>query len=152
MSWFQIWTVAWQVSVFLTPLILGAAMLWLKSQFVTKTDAKAEANRINGELALIRSDAKTESNRLDGLAKADQAVRDQRYEHIRDKLGDHEGRLTAVEKDLSRPPTRHALNNELTKVVASNAALAKQIDGIGDQMKTVQTYLHTIIDRGLDGK
>lgn len=52
MTWFQIWTVCWQVSVFLTPLLAGASFLWLTDNFVTKQAAAVERNRVDALRAL----------------------------------------------------------------------------------------------------
>lgn len=160
MTWFQIWTVCWQISVFLTPIILGAVVLWLNSKFVTKADAQVERNRVDGRFAAGEQAAKVESNRVDGALTAAQAERDRRWELVRDQLADHSGRLKMVETDVAKPPSRHTLNNAisvmqggLNAVEKAVAALAHQFEStcadLRRQSDTTNTYLHSIIEKKL---
>lgn len=140
MSWFQIWTICWQVAIILTPVILTACVLWLKSQFITKIEFT------------------TERNRIDGQRGADKVERDQRYEQLRERATDHETRLQMVEKDVARPPSRHALNNAISVMQGgivgmekTVAALAHQMEAqsadLRRQMETLNGYLHTVIEK-----
>lgn len=149
MTWFQVWTVCWQVAVFLTPTLLGCAILWLRSQFVTKVEAAAEKNRI------------------DGLIRGDQIQRDQRYEEtktkhseLRDGVRDIEGRLRVVEADVAKPPSRHALNNAIATMQGGLHAVERGVDDmrrqieaqsadLHRQMETLNSYLHTVIEKHL---
>ncbi len=152
LSWFQIWTVSWQVAVFLTPMMVGCAVLWLKAQFVTKADAVVEKNRVDGAFTTVRQDARAESIRIDAELASDRRERDARYERIKDQLGDHESRLKVAEAELVKPPTRHALNTELTKVVASVQGLERHIGGLSKQHDTTQEYLRMLIERGMSAE
>ena len=160
MSWFQIWTVTWQVSVFLTPLILGAVVLWLNSKFVTKVDAVVERNRIDAKFAASDQAARSEADRVNGAIAAAQAERDRRWELVRDQLADHQGRLTAAEKDIAKPPSRHTLNNAISVMQGGLLAVEKTVAGLAHQvesqsadlrrqMETLNGYLHTVIEKHL---
>lgn len=159
-TWFQIWTVCWQVAVFLTPTLLGLAVLWLKSQFVTKTDATGERNRVDATISAVRQELKTEVNRLDGSLAQHKAERDNRWDTAKDKLSDHEGRLTAAEKDLARPPSRHQLNNALSvlqggmhAVEVSMADLRRQGEAqaadLRRHLETHSTYIQALLEKHL---
>lgn len=130
-------------------MLLGCAVLWLRAQFVTKGDAVVEKNRVDALFTAVRQDAKTEVTRIDGEIGNDRRERDTRYERIKDQLGDHEARLKLVEADMVKPPTRHALNNELTKVTAGVQGLEKTISGLARQHETTQDYLRMLIERGM---
>lgn len=142
MSWFQIWTMCWQVAVFLTPLLLGCAVLWLKAQFVTKVDFTAERNRLDARLG------------------ADKVERDARYDIVRDRTNDHEARLRMVEADVAKPPSRHTLNNAISVMQGGLTGVEKSVTALGHQletqsadlrrqMETMSTYLHTVIEKHL---
>lgn len=142
MSWFQIWTIAWQVAVFLTPLLVGCAVLWLKAQFVTKIEFQAERNR------------------LDGIRDSDKVERDQRYDLLKEKTADHETRLRMVEAEGASPPSRHALNATMATMQGALQAVTRGVDDLhrqmeardGDlrrQMETMNAYLHTVIEKHL---
>jgi hypothetical protein len=132
LSWFQLWTICWQVAMFVTPIFMAAFALWMRSQFVTKTDATAERNRIDGAMA------------------ASKTLGDTRYESLKDKSADHEGRIKTLEKSGEEPPTRHSLNNEITKLIGVVGRLESAVSGLASQAQTTQTYLHTLVERGLD--
>ena len=142
MTWFQIWTVCWQVAVFLTPLLVGIAVLWLKSQFVTKADATSEKNRVDAHFA------------------SDKVERDGRYDILREKTQDHETRLRMVEADVAKPPSRHVLNNAIATMQGGIHSLGKSLDQLRGQMEsqgsearrqieTQNQYLHALIDKHL---
>lgn len=150
MTWFQIWTISWQVAVFLTPIMLSCAVLWLRAQFVTKVDAVTERNRIDSLIDGLKLTIATEMARLALQRDADEKERNQRYELLKDGKADHESRIRVLEADMAKPPTRHALNNELTKVVASNAGLERAVSGLGRQIDTVHNYMHTLVERGME--
>ncbi len=140
MTWFQIWTVCWQIAMFVTPIVVATSVLWLRSQFVTKADARSESIRIDARL------------------QTDKVERDQRYEMLRDKVVDHDARLRSTEADLAKPPSRHALNNSIAKLDGGVHSLGKSLDQLRDQMhaqsaqmqrqmETMSTYLHTVIEK-----
>lgn len=142
LSWFQIWTVSWQIAVVLTPLILAACVLWLRSQFPTKSDFTAERNRVDARHA------------------TDKIERDQRYEQLRERATDHETRLRMVETDVARPPSRHQLNNAISTMQGGLHAVEKSVAGLAQQMdsqqadlrrqiETLNGYLHTMIEKHL---
>ena len=158
MTAFQIWTICWQVAVFLTPLLLGVAVLWLKSQFVTKADAITERNRVDASITAVRQDLKTETNRLDGALVQQKGERDSRYESVKDRLADHEGRIKAAETEHASPPTRHSLSNSIATMQGGLHSVGKSVDGLRDQMnaqsadlrrqmETLNGYLHAIIEK-----
>lgn len=200
MTWFQIWTVCWQVTIVLAPILIGAAVLWLASRFVSRAEFEAykarneanaiaektrldaeiakattaagvETNRVNAEftavraemraeIATVRGDCRAEVTRLEAELKRRKDESDTRYEHVRDCIADHQGRIKAVESEQSRPPTRHQLNTEVTKVIGSNLALEKSIagivkqfetavGGIAKQLETNNSYLQVLIENGM---
>lgn len=140
MTWFQLWTVCWQLAVFITPIVTGFAILWLRSQFVTKTDFTAEKNRV---------DARNGSDKVE---------RDARYEALSSRSSDHESRLRVVEADVARPPSRHALNNAISVMQGGLNAVDRSVTDLGRQMEsqtadlrrqmeTLNGYLHTVIEK-----
>lgn len=160
LSWFQVWTIAWQVSVILTPLLVGCAVLWLRSQFVTKTDAVTEKNRVDAAFSAARAEATTERNRVDTNLNAAKAERDARWDQVRDTMSDHAGRLKAVETDTAKPPSRHQLNNTIATLQATVHGLSRTIDSLRNttesqnadirrEMGTLNGYLHTMIEKHL---
>ncbi len=54
-----------------------------------------------------------------------------------------------LESNVTEPPTRHTLNNELTKLVATVAGVEKALSGVGKQMDTMHGYVRTLVERGL---
>lgn len=121
MSWIQYFDIVWKIAIVLTPLVIGGGILWLKSQFATKSEALIEKNRVDGELKRV------------------------------DERGtDHETRIKLLEKGATEPPTRHELNDKLQRVVAGVAALDRAVSGMSDQQKTTNDYLHTLIEKGLE--
>lgn len=144
--------------MFVTPILLGAVVLWLKSQFVTKADALTERNRVAGELTSIRQDIKTEAVRVDAALGQQKAERDGRYDTIKDKLSDHEARIKAGEVEHARPPSRHDLRNLISTMQGAVMAMERAVTDLGvrvdnhagetrRQMDTFGSYLHTIIDK-----
>jgi hypothetical protein len=142
LSWFQIWTICWQLAIFLTPLIMGGCVLWMRSQFVTKTDATAEKNRV------------------DARFDTDRAERGASLARLNDGHADHETRLRMVEADVARPSSRHALNNAISTMQGGLHAVERgvsdmrlQMESQGAdmrrQMDTLNGYLHTMIEKHL---
>jgi hypothetical protein len=141
-SWFQLWTVCWQVTVVLTPIMLGAAVLWLNSRFVSKQEMATQVQ------ALI---ARADSDRVAFSADV---------KRLDDTRHDHESRIRVAEADIARPPSRHQLNNAIAVMQGGLNALEKAMTAlthqsesqgadIRRQMETMSGYLHTVIEKHL---
>lgn len=149
MTWFQIWTVCWQVAIVVTPLIVALCMLWLRSQFVTKIEHASEHARVDGKFNAIAARMDTEK-----------VERDQRYDSLKDRAGGCEARLSVLESDNKNPPSRHELNNAVQSAMGGVHSLGKSLDqmrgqiesrdaALQRQMETLSGYLHTIIEKHL---
>lgn len=62
---------------------------------------------------------------------------------------DHETRLQLLEEAVEQSPTKQELHEEISGLKTNMAAAMAKIDAIGDQLKTTNDYLHTLIDRAM---
>ena len=126
-AWFQILQVAWPIAAVITPLVLGAGFIWLKTQFPTK----AELKQLEKEL----------EQRLDGHAD--------RFERGSTKLADHDKRLALVEEDCKSIPSRQTLQEALSQLSQRVRGIEVGFDGVSRQLGTTNDYLKIIVDKGL---
>lgn len=112
--------VLWPIASVLTPVMIGIGMVWLRSQFATRAD-------FTKELAKIAADFREGSN----------------------KFADHDARLRMVEQDANRPPSRHELHTEMSRLGARMTGVEREVSGIGRQLSTTNDYLSTLVERGL---
>jgi hypothetical protein len=65
-------------------------------------------------------------------------------------IGDHETRLKLIEADQKRPPSRHELFVQMSHISSRTEAMESTLEGIEKQVGTLNDYLHTLIERGLE--
>lgn len=123
MTWFDIVQTLWPIAVIILPLVVGAGILWLKTQFPTKTD-------------------------LDAL-KTDHAGR---FERGSAKFAEHDRRLALVEDDCESAPSKNDLNEGMTVLAGRMSGMESAMRGVERQLGTQHDYLRTIIDKGLTGR
>lgn len=116
-------------SVF-TPFIFTAVVLWLKSQFVTKTEAAA-----------ARTEQATERLRVDGCFDSNART-----------LTDHDRRIALIEQSVAAPPSRHDLQQDITSLISRMSSVESEVRSVGRQLGTTNDYLSTLVERGLSGK
>lgn len=142
MTWFQIWTVCWQVAVVVTPFLFVIASLWLRSTFTTKGDASAEKTRVDAAIAAVKLE------------------NDCRHDAAEKTFADHTSRIHAAEEYIQRPSSQHKLANELMKLQGEIQKLGAEVQGLARgteqqmsaqsrQMDTLNSYLHTLVEKGL---
>lgn len=132
LTWVQIFDIVWKICVVITPVLMGACVLWLKSQFQTKGEASAERNRVDARFDTEKLRLETEIKRIDARG------------------ADHETRLQLQERNAQEPPSRHELAAKVERVLTTQAGLERAVGGMSDQLKTTNDYLHTLIERGLE--
>jgi hypothetical protein len=109
--------VLWPIASTITPLILAAGFLWLRTKFPSREEVE-------------KLSAKVEQ--LDG------------------KLDDHEVRVGKIEFDQKSEPTRADLNRVQTALGERIGGVEATLRGMGQQLGRIDTYLHTLIDKGLE--
>lgn len=62
---------------------------------------------------------------------------------------DHETRLQLLEDAIEQSPTKQELHDEISGLKANMASAMAKIDAIGQQLKTTNDYLHTLIDKAM---
>lgn len=117
----------WPIAAVLTPLILGAGFLWLRTQFPTKTDLAAMEER-------IRADIEEHERRLDDGSK---------------KMADYDKRIALVEDDCESSPSKADLSQANASLAGRMSGVESSLRGQERQLSTLNTYLHTLIEKGL---
>ena len=72
-----------------------------------------------------------------------------KVEKSRNDLDDHETRLKMVERHCSEPPTRVELQEDIAELSERMKGVEVGMQGVNSQLGTTNTYLHTLIERGL---
>ncbi|WP_156347252.1 hypothetical protein [Sphingomonas sp. Leaf5] len=122
----------------LVPIILTAGILWLRSQFPTK-----------GELEAVRVDVATK------IAGSERRLTDKLEEHEARleagsrKMAELDKRTALVEEECKQVPSRNTLQSELSHLAQRIRGVEVQGQAANDQLSTQNTYLHTLIERGL---
>lgn len=112
--------IIWPIASVLTPVLIGASLLWLKSQFALKTEAAAERTRV------------------DACFKDHGA-----------KLADHETRIKLVEHYTGQPPSRQDLGDRIALIGARMSAVEAEVKATNRQLGTANDYLSTLVQQGL---
>jgi hypothetical protein len=66
-------------------------------------------------------------------------------------LSDHETRIELLEAHNEASPTRAELHDELTNLASRMSGMESALKGVGKQIDTTNTYLHTVIEKALGG-
>lgn len=117
------WPIITGVAGFLV--IVGA--MWIKTNFVTRAEHRADR---------------------------------QAAEERERRIAEHDQRLSLLEAYQKQPPTRHDLGDGIAEVgerISKIEAIVegidkrvnRELDSIGEQLRTFNSYLHTLIDKGL---
>lgn len=64
----------------------------------------------------------------------------------------HETRLQLLEEANAAHPTRAQLSVEIMEMSGKIASINSALKGVGKQIDTTNSYLHTVIERALGGK
>ncbi|KQM23151.1 hypothetical protein ASE73_02690 [Sphingomonas sp. Leaf24] len=137
-AFLDIFKIAWPIAVTLVPIILTAGILWLRSQFPTK-----------GELEAVRVDVATK------IAGSERRLTDKLEEHEARleagsrKMAELDKRTALVEEECKQVPSRNTLQSELSHLAQRIRGVEVQGQAANDQLSTQNTYLHTLIERGL---
>lgn len=119
--------IIWPIASTLTPVILGAGFVWLKSQFPTRGEVSAIEDRVTGDFdALQHRIGKIESRMI--------AV-DQRVQHLA--------------QDADETPTRIELLREMGSVSQRLSGVEATVEAVDKRLSTQNDYLHTLIQKGL---
>lgn len=130
MSWIlELIRTLWPIAAVLTPLIIGAGILWMRSQFSTKLDIQNMEGRI---LERIES----HDGRLNDGSK---------------KLADLDKRVALVEGDCESSPSRHDLNQAIAVLAGRMSAVESSSRGLEREIRTQNDYVHTLIEKGMRG-
>lgn len=74
-----------------------------------------------------------------------------RVDKLEDERIDDAGRIKRLEELCSAAPTRVELQEDIGELGERMAGVEGKMDGVHDQLRTTNTYLHTLIERGLKG-
>lgn len=130
MSWLlELIRTLWPIAVVLTPIILGAGILWLKSQFPTKIELK------NAETAIL---AKIETH-------------ERRLAEGSGKLADLDKRVALVEDDCDSSPSKQDLNQLYAALAGRTSGVETALRGLEKALNTQNDYVHTLIERAIKG-
>ncbi|WP_160299135.1 DUF2730 family protein [Sphingomonas sp. SRS2] len=70
---------------------------------------------------------------------------------MKDQQTKDEGRLKRLEELCGETPTRIELQEDIAELGERMSGLEGEMKGVGQQLGTTNTYLHTLIERGLKG-
>lgn len=117
----------WPIAVVLIPIVLTAGLLWLKTQFSTKADLAATEARI---VAVVEE----HKTRLDDGSR---------------RMADFDKRIALVEDDCEASPSRSELMQQNTVLSGRMSGVETSLRGQERELSTLNTYLHTLIEKGL---
>lgn len=132
LGFFNLFSVIWPVAATITPLVVGAGVLWLRSQFPTKAELTSLSAKVDGMPGQEGFDRL--SSKVDGLVTQQTAT---------------STRIEALAKDIEDPPTRVELLQSFADMSGRVGRLEAQTAGVETQLKTTNQYLQIIVERGL---
>lgn len=128
-SWIQWFNVLWPIAATLTPLILLAGFLWLKTQFAGAKDVElikvgqnalqVEVTRLDGEIRSLGESMESAPTRVELMGQIAQTI-------------ERMSRMEAAQEGLQRQ-------------------LAQQNHAIEQQLRTLSNYVHTLVEQGVRG-
>lgn len=120
LSWLEFIKIVWPIASVLTPVVIGAGLLWLRSQFTLKTELASKAAELTAE---IRQVEKT--------------------------TADHATSIKLLEAEANRSPTRQELADKIEQIATGQAGVEQSVAGLATQVGTTNEYLQVIIENGL---
>ncbi len=100
-------------------------VLWLGTKFASKKDVE----QINAK--------------LDGLASKKSVT------ELCGVVDSHDKKVALLEQSINAEPTRQQLHDELSVLASRMSGLEQGVRGMGDQLRTTNQYLHTIIEKSV---
>jgi hypothetical protein len=73
-------------------------------------------------------------------------------EQLAKDQADHETRIQLLEEHNASSPTRAELHEEISVLATKMAGIESALKGLGKQVDTTNSYLHTVIEKALGGK
>lgn len=131
MSFALILQILWPIAVIAIPFVVGAGVLWLKSQFPTRAELEALGKKLEGEIDSAAGDTRD------------------RFERGSRKFAEHDSRLALVENDCKASPTKGDLNQGMTVLAGRMSGVESGLKGVEKQLSTQHDYLRTLLERGL---
>jgi hypothetical protein len=126
-TWLDYIRTLWPLAVVLTPLVTGAGILWLKTQFPTKKDLQDVETKILREI-------EGHDERL-GAGSA--------------KMADFDKRIALVEQECDATPTKGEVNQSIATLAGRMSGVESSLRGVERILATQHDYLRTLVDRGL---
>ena len=140
MPFIAILNILWPIAALITPALIGAGILWLRSQFATKAELEAVKADLPARMTAL---GKEVDNRLNAHAE--------RFERGSAKFADHDKRIALVEADCKEVPTRQNLQAELSQISQRLRGVETGFEGMERQLNTTNDYLKIIVDKGFKG-
>lgn len=130
MAWLQLAIDLWPIFTLFISIVLGAVVLWLRSQFPTKADVSSLTDNVAVLTAKVEDAQETV-----GTLVTDQAAQN--------------ARLDQIEKDIDTPPTRMELMQAIGALSTKMSAAEERTESVDRQLRTTNDYLKILIDKGL---
>ncbi len=130
MAWLQLAIDLWPILTLFISIVLGAVVLWLRSQFPTKADVSGLTDNVAVLTAKVEDAQETV-----GTLVTDQAAQN--------------ARLDQIEKDIDTPPTRMELMQAISALSTKMSAAEERTESVDRQLRTTNDYLKILIDKGL---
>lgn len=128
MDWLDtVINVIWPVASAITPVLLGAGFLWLKSQFPTRADFDALKAKIDLDISSISQ----KNGEIESARKLDSQ------------------RIDRLEQDAEGSPTRIELMKMMGEMSSRLARFEGSAEMLSRQLATQNDYLHTLVEKGL---
>lgn len=126
-SWIQWFNILWPVAATLTPIILAAGFLWLKTQFAGAKDVETiktaqaalhlDVTRLDGEIRSLSDSMESAPTRVELMGQIAQTI-------------ERMSRMEAAQEGLQRQ-------------------IGQQNHAIEQQLKTLSNYVHTLVEQGI---
>ncbi|MCH4893412.1 hypothetical protein GO308_09850 [Sphingomonas sp. SFZ2018-12] len=130
MAWLQLAIDLWPILTLFISIVLGAVVLWLRSQFPTKADVSG----LTDNVAILTAKVEDVQDTVATLV-TDQAAQN--------------ARLDQIEKDIETPPTRMELMQAIAQLSTKMSAAEERTESVDRQLRTTNDYLKILIDKGL---
>lgn len=119
----------WPIAVVLLPFVCATGFIWLKTQFPTRVDLDGVEKRLGAKID-------DHDDRLDRGSKA---------------MAELDKRTALVEDECKAVPSRQNLQTELSSIAQRTRGVEVEVAGMGRELGTLNSYLHTLIERGING-
>ena len=119
----------WPIAIVLLPFVCATGFIWLKTQFPTLADLKGTEQRITDRIEEHEERLDTGSRTMATLDK----------------------RTALVEEECRQAPSRQTLQGELSAISQRTRGVEVEVQAVGRELSTLNSYLHTLIERGITG-